>query len=192
MLLGYNSQIAVDDTFKFIVATDISTNGHDLDQLYNMAIKSKEIVDNKNMIVTADKGYYSSVEIKKCIDAGIETVAPLRNTAGKKKIQNSKFSKNQFTYNHQDDCYICPNNQIINNSGKKYQRNNRRLDVYRLSSVTCKSCPLKSSCLSDKTHYKQMYRWEFESIIDKYAAKMKTEEARDIVKKRLAQQSFVQ
>ena len=37
-----------------------------------------------------------------------------------------------------------------------------------------------------------MYRWEFESIIDKYAAKMKTEEARDIVKKRLAQQSFVQ
>ncbi|NQY20045.1 MAG: transposase [Campylobacteraceae bacterium] len=99
--MGHNSQIAVDDTFKFIVATDISTNGHDLDQLYNMAIKSKEIVDNKNMIVTADKGYYSSVEIKKCIDAGIETVVPLRNTAGKKKIQNSKFSKNQFTYNHE-------------------------------------------------------------------------------------------
>ena len=28
-----------------------------------------------------------------------------------------------------------------------------------------------------------MYRWEFESIIDKYTAKMKTEKARDIVKK---------
>ena len=37
-----------------------------------------------------------------------------------------------------------------------------------------------------------MYRWEFESIIDVYTAKMKTKKARDIVKKRLAQQAFVQ
>ena len=39
---------------------------------------------------------------------------------------------------------------------------------------------------------KQMYRWKFESIIDVYTAKMKTKKARDIVKKRLAQQAFVQ
>jgi transposase len=183
-LMAYNSQIAVDNTFKFIVATDISTNGHDLDQLHNMAIKSKEVVDNKDMIITADKGYYSSVEIKKCIDDGIETIVPLRNTATKKKIKNAKFSKNQFTYNHADDCYICPNNQILNNSGSKYQRNNRSLDVYRLSSIICKSCPLKLSCLSDKTNYKQMYRWEYENIIDDYTVKMNTKKSKDIVKKR--------
>jgi hypothetical protein len=82
------------------------------------------------------------------------------------------------------DCYICPNNQILNNSGSKYQRDNRVLDVYRLSSKLCKACPLKSSCLSDKTNYKQMYRWEHESIIDTYTTKMNTKEAKDIVKKR--------
>lgn len=191
-LMAYNSQIAVDDKHKFILTTDISTNGHDLDQLHNMAIKTKEIIDNPNMIFTADKGYYSSVEIKKCVDDGIETIVPLRNTASKKKIKNSKFSKNQFTYNHQDDCYICTNNQILNNSGSKYQRNNRSLDVYRLSSVICKSCPLKSSCLSDKTNYKQMYRWEHESIIDTYTTKMNTKESKAIVRKRLAQQALVQ
>jgi transposase len=183
-LMAYNSQIAVDDSFKFIVATDISTNGHDLDQLHNMAIKSKEIVDNPEGIVTADKGYYSSVEIKKCVDDGIETVVPLRNTATKKKIKDSKFSKNQFTYNHEDDCYICPNNQILVNSHTQYQRDKRVLDVYRLSSTICKSCPLKPNCLSDKTNYKQMYRWENESIIDNYTVKMNTQIAKDIVKKR--------
>jgi len=31
-LMAYNSQIAVDNTYKFIVNTEISTNGHDLDQ----------------------------------------------------------------------------------------------------------------------------------------------------------------
>lgn len=58
------------------------------------------------------------------------------------------------------------------------------LDVYRLSSKLCKVCLLKSSCLSDKTNYKQMYRWEHESIIDTYTTKMNTKEAKDIVKKR--------
>jgi len=183
-LMAYNSQISVDDTFKFIVATDISTNGHDLDQLHNMATKSKEIIDNKDMIVTADKGYYSSVEIKKCVDDGIETIVPLRNTATKKKIKDSKFSKNQFQYNKNDDCYICPNNQILANSKAQYKRNNRMLDVYRLSSTICKACPLKSNCLSDKTFYKQMYRWEYETIIDDYTTKMNTKKAKDIVKKR--------
>ena len=54
-LMAYNSQIAVDDTYKFIVATDISTNGHDLDQLHNMATRSKEIAENSDIVVTADK-----------------------------------------------------------------------------------------------------------------------------------------
>lgn len=66
--MGCNSQIAVDDKYKFIVATDISTNGHDLDQLHNMAKRSKEITDNPNMIVTADKVLHSSRELKKCIE----------------------------------------------------------------------------------------------------------------------------
>jgi len=183
-LMAYNSQIAVDHKYKFIVATDISTNGHDLDQLHNMALKSKEIVDNPNMIVTADKGYYSTREIKKCIEDGIETIIPPRNTAAKKKIQNSKFSKSQFTYNHEDDCYICPNNKELTKIEKQYERNGRMLDVYRISSTYCKVCPLKQNCLSDVTPNKQMYRWEHEAIIDDYVKKMATPEAKKIVKLR--------
>jgi len=112
-LMAYNSQIAVDHKYKFIVATDISTNGHDLDQLHNMATKSKEIVDNPDMIVTADKGYYSTREIKKCMEDGIETIIPPRCTGANKKIKSARFSKNQFDYDKEKDCYICPNNQIL-------------------------------------------------------------------------------
>jgi len=183
-LMAYNSQIAVDSKYKFILATDISTNGHDLDQLHNMATKSKEIVDNPNMIVTADKGYYSSKEIKKCVDNAIETIVPLRNTATKKKIQNSKFSKNQFTYDKIQDCYTCPNNQELKKIEKQYLRNGRMLDVYRISSSFCKVCPLKKNCLSDVTPNKQVYRWEHDDIIDNYTTKMNTKRAKEIVKKR--------
>ncbi len=194
-LMAYNSQIAVDHKYKFIVATDISTNGHDLKELHNMATKTKEIVNNPDMIITADKGYYSTKEIKKCIEDGIETIIPPRNTAAKKKIQKSKFSKSQFTYNHIDDCHICPNNKELHKIEKQYERNGRMLDVYRISSTYCKVCPLKQNCLSDKTSNKQMYRWEHEvpqghflassgHIIDDYVEKMKTPQAKKIVKLR--------
>ncbi len=183
-LMAYNSQIAVDDTYKFIVATDISTNGHDLDQLHNMATRTKEIAENPNMIVTADKGYYSSKELKKCIEDGIETVVPPRATAKTKKIKDARFSKNQFIYNNKEDCYICPNNQKLKKTQKQYERDGRMLDVYRVSSNHCKVCPLKKNCLSDATSNKQMYRWEHEKLIDEYSTKMATPEAKAIVKKR--------
>lgn len=183
-LMAYNSQIAVDDKYKFIVATDISINGHDLDQLYNMATRTKEITDNPNMVLTADKGYYSSKEIKKCIEDDIETIIPPRATAKTKKIKSARFSKNQFIYNHEDDCYICPNNQELKKIKKQYERDGRMLDVYRVSSSYCKVCPLKKNCLSDATPNKQMYRWEHEDIIDNYTTKMNTKEAKAVVKKR--------
>jgi len=183
-LMAYNSQIAVDNTYKFIVATDISTNGYDLDQLHNMATRSKEITDNPNMVVTADKGYYSSKELKKCIEDGIETVVPARATAKTKKIQSARFSKNQFIYNHEDDLYICPNNQELKKIEKQYERDGRMLDVYRISSSYCRICPLKKNCLSDKTPNKQVYRWEHEDIIDNYIEKMNTPETKAIVRKR--------
>ena len=183
-LMAYNTQIAVDDKYKFIVATDISTNGHDLDQLHNMAKRSKEITGNPNMIVTADKGYYSSRELKKCIEDNIETIIPPRATAKTKKIQSARFSKHQFIYNHENDCYICPNNQELKKIEKQYERDGRMLDVYRVSSSYCRVCPLKRNCLSDATPNKQMYRWEHEDIIDNYTKKMNTPEAKAIVKKR--------
>ena len=183
-LMAYNSQIAVDHKYKFIVATDISTNGHDLDQLHNMAIKTKEITKNPDMVITADKGYYSSKEIKKCIEDGIEAIVPPRATAKTKKIKNAKFSKNQFIYNHDEDCYICPNNQKLKKIEKQYERNGRMLDVYRVSSSYCKICPLRKNCLSDKTSNKQMYRWENEDIIDEYSIKIDTPKSKAIIKKR--------
>ena len=71
-LMAYNTQIAVDGKYKFIVATDISTKGVDLDQLYPLSIQAKEATGNKEIKVAADAGYYNPKEIKKCVDEGID------------------------------------------------------------------------------------------------------------------------
>jgi len=84
-LMAYNSQIAVDGKYKFIVATDISTKGVDHDQLYSVATQAKEVTDNNQMKVAADAGYYSSQEIKKCIDDGIDVYIPIPDKQKKQK-----------------------------------------------------------------------------------------------------------
>lgn len=53
--MAYNVQIAVDSQYHFIVATDISSKGSDLDQLYPMSTQAKEAVENDDLIVVADK-----------------------------------------------------------------------------------------------------------------------------------------
>ena len=58
-LMAYNVQKAVESTYKFIVATDVSSKGSDLDQLHSMATQAKEAVQNDDMAVSADTGYYN-------------------------------------------------------------------------------------------------------------------------------------
>jgi len=41
-LMAYNSQVVVDDKYKFIVATNVTSQGNDLQELHNMSIQTKE------------------------------------------------------------------------------------------------------------------------------------------------------
>ncbi len=111
-LMAYNSQICVDDKFKFIVATDVTSSGTDKQELHHMAMQTKEVITNPDLLILADKGYYSAVEIKKCIDDGIKTLVPAIRT-GQELINKGKFTKDKFVYDKDQDAYICPNDKLI-------------------------------------------------------------------------------
>jgi len=112
-LMAYNSQIVVDEKFKFIVATDISSQGSDLKQLHHMAQLTKENLNIDTLEIVADTGYDSAKEIKKCID---ENIIPIVARAKKQQPNKDKYSRDKFIYNREDDCYICPNNQQLTRS----------------------------------------------------------------------------
>jgi len=181
-LMAYNVQIAVDDKFKFIAVTDISLEGNDLKELHAMSKKVQELVKNDTVTITADKGYAGNEEIKKCIDDKIDIVIPL-SKAGQTQGCKGKYKREAFIYDKQSDCYICPNHQKLANSARVISRNGKIYFTYKISSKICKSCPLKDKCLS-KTPSKELIRWEYQDIIENYAKKMDTDEAKAIVKKR--------
>lgn len=182
-LMAYNVQIAVDEKYKFIVATDVSSIGNDADKLHNMAKKVKEITQNDDMVIVGDTGYYSPKEIKKCKDDGIEVIVPIPN---KNKVQKDKgkFTREEFIYDKEKDVYICPNNQQLKKAPFTQKKDDKINFVYRGTSAMCKTCSLREKCLPPKTACKSIYRWEHQEILNQHTQKMKTLKAKDIIKKR--------
>lgn len=185
-LMAYNSQIVVDEKYKFIVASDVTSKGNDANQLHKMAQQTKENLelDNQdNLTIVADTGYYSAKEFKKCTQDNINAIVP---EANKQQVQKDKgkFTRDKFIYDFKNDFYICPNNKTLHKRPTPQLKNDKVNFIYSGESAICKSCPLKDKCITNRTPYKQIYRWEDEHIIEKHQQKMKTQEAKDIVKKR--------
>jgi len=182
-LMAYNSQICVDDKFKFIVATDVTSSGTDKQELHKMALQTKEVITNPDLVILADKGYYSAAEIKKCEDDGIKTLVPAIRT-GQELINKGKFTKDKFVYDKEQDAYICPNNKLISRTKSINKSYARIMHMYRSSQSDCNACPIRDKCLGDKTKQKQTQRWEHQELLDNYNKKLDRPEAKVLFKKR--------
>jgi len=182
-LMAYNTQIVVDDKQKLIIATDISSKGNDNEQLHKMSRQAKATLESSSMNVVADTGYYSAKEIKKCRDEDIDVIVPEANRT-RQKLSQGKFSRDHYKYDQESDCYTCPNEVIIKRTNSKQVKNGKTYFKYVSPSAICKTCPLKDQCLSKKSSYKQLYRWEHEAVIDAHKLKMETANAKELIKKR--------
>jgi len=180
-LMAYNSQIVVDSSFKFIVATDVFSEPIDTNKLHIMATQTKEIFKRDTLDITADKGYDNAIEIKKCIDDNIDPIVP---RSKKEQPNKDKYSRDMFKYNRETDCYICPNNQELTKSITVQNKKGKINFLYKIASATCKACSLKHKCIPEKTPHKRIFRWEHEEIIEQHVKNMKTKKAKDIVKRR--------
>ncbi len=149
-----------------------------------MAMQLKEIIEKNNLIIVADMGYDNAMEIKKCYDDNITPIVPLSNKHQKQK-DTGKFTRYKFVYNKSDDNYICLNNQILSKRKVAQIRDNGKVNfIYSRASAICKACPLRYQCLPSKTPYKSIFRCEHAEIMEEHSIKMKTEESKDMIKKR--------
>lgn len=182
-LMAYNSQIVVDEKYKFIVATDISSKGNDVAQLHKMAKETKENLEVDKLNIVADTGYYNAKEFRKCDEDNINAIVPRANT---QQIQENKgrFARDKFIYDAEHDYYTCPNNKQLTKRAASTIKNAKVNFIYAGIRATCKACPLKDKCIPPQTTHKQILRWEHEHITEAHIEKMKTKESKEIVKQR--------
>jgi transposase len=160
-ILGYKEHRVVDDGNGIITATiTTSANVHD-DKVLSKAVE--EHIENTGIKpdkAVADKGYGFAANYIYLHDNDILPCIPHRNFDVNKR---GKINRSEFTYDQQNDCYICPAGQQLHryDHHKPYRNNSYR---YRAKYDACRQCRLVDRCLSSKTNGRQVVR----NIDDEY------------------------
>jgi len=157
--VGYNVQTAVDTKNHMIVAHDVVNLGHDRSQLASMASKAYESIGEGKLTVLADRGYYASDEIFRCVESGIRPLVPktLTSTA----LSDGQFDKRDFRYDQKRNEYICP-------AGERAKWRTKRVEnglmIHRYWASACPRCPIREQCTP--SDYRRISRWEHEQVLE--------------------------
>src|SRR5215831_10962562 len=158
-VVGYNVQVAVNSEHHLIIAHEVTNSGTDRAQLANMGRQAKEVLGVDKLEAVADRGYYSSTEIKACDDAGIAVTLPKPMTSGAKA--DGRFGKQDFVYDAAEDVYRCPAGEKLTYRMTSEQDGKM---MRRYWTNVCPTCPLKPKCTTGNE--RRIPRWEHEHVLE--------------------------
>jgi transposase len=168
---GYNVQVVVDHHNYLIVADAVTTDVNDQRQLRPMALAVKERFGLKEFEVLADKGYYSTMAIKSCIESGITPYVAIP-AAPTPKEAAVRYSRTEFTYDQENNVYVCPAGQLIKPSGKPQTLPGQTSTQRYRNKAACSRCSQKERCLTTNGKYRDIVRLVDQNLLDEHARRM--------------------
>jgi transposase len=183
--VSYNVQIVVDHKHKLVVEHEVSNEVTDQGQLSTMAGKAKEMLGVKSLEVVADRGYYNGEEVKACEQSGMTVYVPKTNNSS--NIKRGLFTKEEFIYDPEKDCYRCPAGKELSYrfEGVEQGRPVRSYEIFG-----CNSCELKSKCSINKRGRRRITRWVDEAILEAMARRVAEHSEKVELRKCLAEHPF--
>lgn len=105
-----------------------------------------------------DAGYKTPAIAKLLLDDGVRPVFPYKRPMTKEGF----FKKYEYVYDEQNDCYLCPNDQIL-----PYSTTNRDgYREYKSCGAVCGDCPYLSRCTNSRDHVKLVTRHVWEEYME--------------------------
>ncbi len=182
---SYNVQISTDQAPGIIVAAGLSQAAGDSKELLGAVARVKENTGKLPAQVVADGGYTSGANIKQLAEQQVDFIAPVTDSLEQLKQRgiDAAFSREAFTYDAADNCYVCPAGTKLSYKGRE-QRGERTRLRYRAPTAACAACVWKSQCCPQTARGRSINRWEYEAEVLSHKAKMKTAAAQEIYKQR--------
>lgn len=125
--------------------------------------------------VVADGGYSAAENIQWCQQAGITSYIP--NPSGYTPERPG------FTWHEQGDYYECSQGVRLSFRGEQKYKN-KCMRMYRSSAKDCANCPLKASCITSKSSYKQLTHASGKSWYDQMAERLETPQGKRMIERR--------
>lgn len=188
----YNGQVAVDDKNHLIVDYSVTNAPADNCQLSSIAKGAKEMLGAGSLEAIADKGYFSFVQIKDCVDNGITPYVPEQNRYGvgfvkKKGVPAREFHSDKFAYYPGTDTFVCPagNKLVFSYLDRAHQKNIR---VY--STDACFSCEFFMTKCTMNRRGRTLWRWEQAEVVDEMRKRLRLEPEKLAERKKIVEHPF--
>jgi transposase len=182
-IVGYNVQTAVDTKNHLIVAHEVTNVGTDRHQLLNMAEQARTEMGVEALDAVADRGYYTSEEIRACEEAGITVTLPKPMTSNSKAA--GRFGKQDFRYGAAEDVYVCPAGQKL---AYYFTTEDKGLVLSRYRTNACQSCSIKHKCTTSKERL--ISRWEHEAVLETVQARLDHHPEKMTMRRQTAEHPF--
>ena len=176
--VAYNVQSTSDGKHNLPVDYKM-TNTNDSKAMGNMLRRAKSILRTNEFSALYDKGYHTGSEFKIADDLGIEVMVAIPTVAA--QAPNPEYNVENFTYNKEDDHYICPQGHELTTLGTWHQTRTYRFKRY--TTKACMNCAVKDQCSKAK-YGKGIQRSEYQEYINKN--KERIEQNQDYYRRRQA------
>jgi transposase len=143
---GYNGQIVVDEKHGLIVHSDVVNESNDFNQFAHQIEQANHTLGYNCTNACADAGYSDIEELKKIDDQHITVIVPSQKQAHDREAK--PFDKEQFLYDRDQDCYICPQGHRLSYVFSDQDKNHK---VYQITHKSfCLECSSFGLCTKAK------------------------------------------
>ena len=180
---GFNGQVVVDEKNGLIVNSDVVSENNDQAQLSDQIEQANEVVDGKCKTACADAGYCNYDKMDELVEKGIEVIVPSNKQATQyysDECTTKEFDKSRFTYDKDNDVYICPENKTLSYQGLN---NRKKCHLYAGGSQCCK-CRHFGVCTKSARRGRRVTRYFNQEFRDDMARHYDKPASKEIYRKR--------
>lgn len=183
---SYNVQIATDAAHGVIVDVLAVQDANDEDQLVPAVERLAATVGTPGQLIV-DAGYTRRENIEAMADKQIEMIGPVpapavdRHNYAKRGI-GADFQVDVFKFDEAVNQYVCPTGKILRPTTKERYAGRVKWK-YQARPSDCQTCPFRDQCCP-KTRSRRITRSEDSERVKAFQAKMQTDEAKQIYRRR--------
>lgn len=184
---AYNGQLAVTKG-QIIVYSDVTDEPADTSQLKPALDGIKEVCGKDPKRLDADAGYNSGNNCRELEDRKVDGYIPAsseKNIGKDMKYDTGLYSKDEFKYDEEDNCYTCPAGQTLTPKNRSHmitKYSDKWFTQYRAEEGTCLRCEQRTKCT--KSENRSVRRGEFEAEQIRMRQKLRSPEGRKIYRLR--------
>ena len=148
--VAYNVQSTVDGKHCIPIDYEV-TNHNDKKAMGAMVRRAKTILGNTDFTALFDKGYHTGSELEIAQGLGIKTLVAIPAPASNAPDPN--YNVQNFTYDPQEDHYICPENHFLKTNGNFYVNHRGKTnqsEFKQYKTKACNGCPVRELCTTAK------------------------------------------